>query len=391
MLEEYSELGKLHFENLPFYIGMQDSPTILDFPHSLPFTLGFDDDLGLIVQKSNSCIDEWLQKAYTYGSSLSTPIGEGSFGRDLAEDVIRNLQDSLSSRRIRGHSFLEVGCNKGYLLYMLKCMGAARCLGIDPDPNSGIGAEKYGVDIVQGFFHPETMKEKFDVVFSYGVVEHMDNPLAFLKGLKDCTKENGIVFTAVPNCELGLSIGDPSLLGHEHYNYFTIQSLQNLYRRLGLGSIQCKNARQGWMLYMSGSVIADSAVVERSSRDDTMQEKRLYRNYIQSCQALTQKMQEKITHHENNHRSIGIYGALPYLLLFDWKKQPRFFDGDTAKHGKFLPGCNNPIEAPDSLINNPVDSIWIAPINHDLEIRRFLENELKIDPAIIYSLINIFD
>lgn len=243
-----SDFEELHFENLPFYRGVQDSPSVLDFPHVLPFTLVFNDALGLIAQKADSRVDTWLQRAYAYGSSVSTPVGEGSFGRTLAEDVVCGLRDSIESREIAGHSFLEVGCNKGYLLYLLKHTGASRCLGIDPDPNSSIGARQYDVEIRQGFFDPGAISEKFDVVFTHGVLEHIKNPLDFLEGLKVCAKEKGVIFTAVPNCESGLSIGDPSLLSHEHYNYFTTQSLYRLYQKAGLSSIRFRSSSRGWML-----------------------------------------------------------------------------------------------------------------------------------------------
>ena len=385
------KISQLHFNNLPFYFGMQDSPNVLDFPHSLPFTLTFNDELGLIVQKVNSEVELWIKRAYEFGSSASTTLGEGSFGKEWAEDVINALQYSLGSKGFEGLSFLEIGCNKGYLLYLLKSKGAARCLGIDPDPVSRIGAEKYDIEIIQDFFNPQKIKEKFDVVFTHGTLEHIKNPLEFLKGLKVCTKEDGIIFTAVPNCEMGLSIGDLSLIGHEHYNYFTTRSLYNLYQKLGLESIQYRNANYGWMLYMWGKVKSKSTAISNSFEKDVLEEVKLFNNYVRLSHSIINKIQGMINWFEHQGKSIGIYGASSHFLAFTWKKQPRFFDGDVAKHGKYLPGCNNFIENPKSLITKPVDSIWVAPINHDTAIRDFLENKLKIPADKIISMKEIYE
>jgi len=87
--------------------------------------------------------------------------------------------------------------------------------------------------------------------------------------------------------------------------------------------------------------------------------------------------------------TIGIYGAEPGLLFLNWHSAPRYFDGDKAKHCKYLPGCNNQIEPPERLIDNPVDRILIGPIHHDRSIYNYLINELHLDSSSIISIKDI--
>lgn len=376
-------------KNLPFYTGLQKEPRVFDYPERLPFKLIFNSELGLIVQEFNPQVDIWIQKAYQFGSSLSTPLGEGSFSQFIAQDIILAIMECLGEKKIEDCSFLEIGCGQGYLLYLLKEIGAKTCIGIEPDPRGQEGAAKYNVEIIRDFFNVSLLNERFDVVFSYGVLEHIQKPLEFIKDLTNCLKDDGIIFSAVPNCEKGLELGDFALLAHEHYNYFTPRSLQNLYRLAGLGDIQYSNANYGWALYVWGTkkkeldqLIANTQIFF----SNTHNENELYIRYIDLCYTAINNIQLKIKMLENEEKKIGVYGAFSYFMLFDWKAPPRFFDGDTAKHGLFVPACLNVVESPYVLKDNPVDAIFVAPIHYDLEIRHFLEEELGFKKNQIISI-----
>lgn len=383
-------MSKRHLFKLnsrPFYFGVQDSPSVLDFPHSLPITLMFKKGIGLITQKSDPRVDLWVKKAYDFNSSLSTPLGEGTFGRERLLDVISALHQSIGSKGFKGRTFLEVGCNKGHLLYLLKQRGAAYCLGVDPYPAAYAGAEKSGIEIIQNFFKPGAVNKKFDAVFTHGVLEHIKDPLSFLQGLKSCVKDGGILFTAVPDCGPGLLIGDLALPVHEHYNYFTAGSLRSLYHASGLESVGHRSASSSWMLYMWSRVRQNAAGTGRFIAD----EEGLFSNYCRAYMKIAGRVQAMINRLEREGRQIGIYGANCEFMMFKWKKPPRFFDSDRVKHARFLPGCANRIEGPDSLARSPVDSIWIAPINHDSAIRDFLKSRLKLPADKIVSMKEIYE
>ncbi len=382
---------KLNIDKLPFYTGMQNAPFLTELPASLPFNLFYDPQLELIVRENNQEVDDWVQKAYEMGSSLSTPLGDGSFSQQIAQDMIAAIRKSLGKRKIEECSFLEVGCGQGYLLYLLQEMGAKSCLGIEPDPRSQEGAAKYKINIIQDFFDSRLLQEEFDVIFSYCVLEHIQNPLEFMQELKKCSKKGGLIFSAVPNCEKGLALGDLSLMAHEHYNYFTPRSLCGIYQKAGLTDIQYGTADYGWALYVwgenhdSANISADDSIIGSQNH-----EKELYQIYTEHCWDAIEQIQAIIQDSENKGKSIGVYGAHAYFMMFEWRQPPRFFDGDTAKHGLHLPGSPNPIESPYVLRDNPVDIIFVAPINYDREIRSLLQNEMGISDSQIISMKEIY-
>ena len=95
-----------------------------------------------------------------------------------------------------------------------------------------------GVKIINDFYTPEKVNQKFDVVISLGVLEHINGPHNFVKSQIESLKSNGILFFSVPNCENKLMLGDLKLLQHEHWNYFTRNSIEELLKTCGIKNIK---------------------------------------------------------------------------------------------------------------------------------------------------------
>jgi 2-polyprenyl-3-methyl-5-hydroxy-6-metoxy-1,4-benzoquinol methylase len=105
-------------------------------------------------------------------------------------------------------TFFEVGCgSSGWLPYFAGKYGY-RVSGLD---YSDIGCqlatknlEMLNIDhdeiLCRDFFLPDpTNGKKFDVVFSYGVIEHFSNPDDIIGIFKNFLNENGVMITLVPN------------------------------------------------------------------------------------------------------------------------------------------------------------------------------------------------
>ncbi len=105
-------------------------------------------------------------------------------------------------------SFFEVGCgSSGWLPYFAKkydylvsgldysevgCMLARKNLELLNIPYHNI--------FCKDIFHPNpTNGEKFDVVFSYGVIEHFSEPQKVIQIFKTFASENGVLITLIPN------------------------------------------------------------------------------------------------------------------------------------------------------------------------------------------------
>lgn len=115
-----------------------------------------------------------------------------------------NLFDGLQTRSLR---LLEVGCAKSiWLPYFAKEFGFEVC-GIDYSPigcematqitsTNGVYAEVFCADF---FSPPINMLGSFDVVVSFGVVEHFEDTSECLKSVSAFLKPGGMLITSIPN------------------------------------------------------------------------------------------------------------------------------------------------------------------------------------------------
>ena len=117
------------------------------------------------------------------------------------------LFDLLTDRAPEHTNILEVGCANSLWLPYLARYGGYRVAGID---YSAVGCDlerkilaACGVDgaVVQGdaLIPPRAFRAKFDLVYSYGVVEHFENTASVISAFSRYLKPNGILVTIVPN------------------------------------------------------------------------------------------------------------------------------------------------------------------------------------------------
>jgi 2-polyprenyl-3-methyl-5-hydroxy-6-metoxy-1,4-benzoquinol methylase len=137
---------------------------------------------------------------------------------------------------------LDVGCGSGTLLNAVcKTFGCAG-LGIDVDKRriSVARGQASGAQFECGLFDSQKLRAQFDVVISNAVIEHVVDPVKFLRDMSEVLRPNGQMFVLTPNAaslnyrilrswwrEL-LSIG-------EHIYLFTPESLASCARSAGLG------------------------------------------------------------------------------------------------------------------------------------------------------------
>jgi len=382
----------LEFKQLPFYIGIMNSPENKGLPVSLPFTLEYDKNISLIKSKDVGQ-EEYLNKAYRLGSVVSANLGEGSFGERRANDILQYLLPRCK-KHLSELSFLDVGCSEGYLLSKLKSLGSNEVFGCEPGPMATIGSEKYGINIIHDFFKPEFFNKKFDIVFSSGVLEHVKDPANFLELKKQVLKEDGTIFIGVPNCEKKLILGDISVLGHEHWNYFTERSLKSLLIKCGFIEVETAIGRNQAMLYAWGIKFNNISIKNKDNLNNlNNSDEKLFYSFCAKIRDSLFQFNERINQLNKEGKSLGLYGGGFELIgVLNHKSDVRFFNSDVIQQGTYYPGHNHFIENPKNLITNPVDELWVMAIDYDEEITNYLENELNISSNIkIFSFKNFLE
>lgn len=154
--------------------------------------------------------------------------------------TFRALLRNLEKREITGGDLLEIGCGYGYLLEEARPYFQRR-VGTECSPDAASQARKTGADVFVGGLEELPGDALFDCALAIQVIEHIYDPVNFMKQLASHVKPGGRVVLATPDIGGALRklMGRswPSFKVPEHVLYFDFQSLQRLLRDAGLVNI----------------------------------------------------------------------------------------------------------------------------------------------------------
>lgn len=340
---------------LPFLLGLnnhQGNPH--EMPDCLPFSLVWDDCLGLLRQVENDNVARLLDVAYAKGSLLGTAMDDSPMGRRYAEDMLGFIR---SVAEPAGRKLLEVGAGRGYLLRLLHNAGA-EVLGIEPGAANQSHWVRHGVPIIEGLFPYDLPPniESFDVVIAYAVLEHVADPVSMLCQIWQRLSEGGVVCLAVPDCTSFIAAGDPAMLLHEHYSYFTSQAMTRLLASAGFSEVTTRTADYGGVLLASG---VRRTGAKASSPAITDMERATGLAFGVRAENLRARLADRANRLATEGRSLGLYCPARALNLLPVGVSARLFDDDTDLHGLYYPTLPNPVESREALIAAPVEELWI--------------------------------
>ena len=140
---------------------------------------------------------------------------------------------------IRGRAVGDVGCGAGCFLDLINGI-ASRTVAVEPMTEY----KKYlQITADAHYFSTNQLAEfesgKLDLIFGFAVIEHIHDPVAFLKSLKSVLNKSGKICLTTPNRkEILMETNGKKFFKHfyrtAHCWYFDIESLKFLARHVGL-------------------------------------------------------------------------------------------------------------------------------------------------------------
>jgi len=106
----------------------------------------------------------------------------------------------ISSKKAK---IIDIGCGEGHFLNLARKKGFD-VFGIDFNENAiKVAKEKFCIENVYPYTLEEFIEkfpdEKFDFVFFFHLLEHLEDPLNFMKNIKKILKEDGYIAFSLPN------------------------------------------------------------------------------------------------------------------------------------------------------------------------------------------------
>lgn len=199
--------------------------------------------------------------------------GRNDYLSDLTIQAYERVLDSLEPYR-KTNKLIDVGCGVGYFVEVAIKRGW-QVYGTEFTEEAVEICEKKGAKMNLGVLSPENYElGSFDVVTSFEVIEHINNPREELGNFHKLLRNGGVVYCTTPNFnaveryQLG---SDWNVLGYpEHLSYYTPKTLKRVFRETGFSPKKVLATGVSLTRIKKSQGKSDQATISASSDDEKL-------------------------------------------------------------------------------------------------------------------------
>jgi 2-polyprenyl-3-methyl-5-hydroxy-6-metoxy-1,4-benzoquinol methylase len=332
-------------------------------------------------------LDTLYKKYYLYFSAQK----QKKFSITLRENLFMGELEKLS---LNNKNTLEIGCNDGYLLNLLKNK-KYKVTGVEPG-SSAITAKKSGIKVYKEYFSSNLFKirkENFDIIICRHLLEHIKNCDNFILNLKKILSNDGVIALELPNVEYYVKKNSSETFFLQHYHYFSTHSVKRLFSQNGMKVVKIVNFSGDMIVFAKRKTtkvknLAPSLWIKKA--------KKFYKNINDKNKNIKNFLLKNI----KNNNKILCWGAGGYLYqLFHSfpfiKKFVSFIvDTDEKKWGLSFIDNNIKIVSPNRInlakykLIIISSSMFINSIIKELSIKKFKGRVASINPKTLIKNIS---
>lgn len=266
--------------------------------------------------------------------------------RLFAEALVNRL---VARFDLRGKRVAEVGSGKGEFLRQLCATGCNSGLGYDPTYE---GPDRDGdVVFIREFFTPGTVPAGIEFVACRHVLEHVEDPVLFLTGIRESLSGAVPLYLEVPNGEFNFSETGPWDLIYPHVSYFNECSLRATLTRAGFEILGVEQTFGGQ--FLAAEALPSGSGLPNSQDAGATSLAHVYAERMRHQFAAIAEWRDRV-------RAIGadrtaLWGAgskgVTFLALVDPEETiATVVDANPRKWGRFLPGTGHSVSPPTELL-----------------------------------------
>lgn len=111
------------------------------------------------------------------------------------------LIDRVPERLAVGKKLLDIGCGGGVFIHsFLKAFPSWTACGVEPTPAfAELAGRRLGLPVISGNYVSKKFDIQFDLITINHVLEHVSDPVAFLKDVKNDLNSGGAIYLEVPD------------------------------------------------------------------------------------------------------------------------------------------------------------------------------------------------
>ena len=308
---------------------------------------------------------------YPYLSSTS------DYWLNHSKNFAREMCDKLT---LNSNSLvMELASNDGYLLSEFKKSGIP-VLGVEPTKNTANIARAAGIPTISKFFGEELAKKLLKeyghpkLIVANNVYAHIPDMQDFTKGMAALADDNTIVTIENPSFDILISNAFFDTIYHEHYSYLTAHSVNVVVKKFGLTLFHIDRLPTHGgsnRYYLSRSLKPDETVkvVLDEEKESGLFNENKWKDFAAcSKKNIIELRQWFIEQEAMGNRVVG-YGAAhkgnTFLNAVGTASRTLKYvvDASKEKQGKFLPGSQIPVLAPEYLNSKDPTDVLILPWN----------------------------
>jgi len=346
------------------YYDSGTDPANIDAPMSLVGCQG----CGLVQLRET--IDPSIYRDYSFVGDSAT--GYQQHLQSVAATLVRDWE-------MRGKRIFEVGASNGVLLGHLAALGGNEVAGIEPSQKLCDDANSKGINIKQGYLNRDYLEQnnpgRFDCVVIRHVLEHIDDLNDMIDSARSLLDKDGLLVVEVPNVGKILQDNLLSNIFHEHLNYFSLHSINQLMSRNNLAVVH-----QGEVDIHGGSLLLFYRLGTTTLAPPQLDLDRL-QTFSHRALAYYQAIHDKVATLNRAGKVVHGYGAShrTFILLgnsgLGKDEVPVIYDSNPFLHNKQLNGFHILVQPKEAIMGNNPDAIVIFATSYEQEIISFLRDE----------------
>lgn len=272
-----------------------------------------DENACGLLQMEHSVPSEILYAAYWYRSGTNNTM------RSHLKEIVDAVTQTVSN--LKYPSVLDIGCNDGTLLgYYPKNFIKYGC-----DP-SDVAQEVKEATVVQDIFPSEKLfkileGKKLDVITSIAMFYDLEDPVAFVKGIKRFLSSQGVWVFEMSYMPQMLELDSYDTICHEHLEFYSLAVLENILSRADMkifkisfneingGSIRCYATHKENSLHDNKEDLRLINEIRHKEFDLELDTDKPYVNFQKRIEVLKIELHDLLVKLKKEGKKVHVYGA----------------------------------------------------------------------------------
>ncbi len=314
-LTEVIDLGEQHLQGSFIKKGKEAPPMRKIALKLLRCDPTIDENACGLLQLAHTVPPTILYAAYWYRSGTNQTMNDHLSG--IADDACKFINEKETD------NVLDIGCNDGTLLKAFP--KRFKKFGVDPsDIANEIGDD---VTVIQDLFPSLEFKnkvkgeKKFKIVTSIAMFYDLQDPVSFVKAIKDILLDDGIWIFEMSYMPTMLVNNSYDTICHEHLEYYTLAVLERILAMADMkivnatlndcngGSIRCYATHNDNFKYNNDKYAKNLTSLRQKEFDLELDTDKPYRNFQDNINDYKAKLTTLLQDLKEEGKSIHIYGA----------------------------------------------------------------------------------